>query len=100
MPAIGITGSISSGKTTFSRHLGELMPEAKFFDADKAARLLTDKDTAVRDQIGEVFGAEIYSAAGDLNRDRVRAIILKSAAKRRELEQILHPRIRSQWSAE
>ena len=100
MPAIGITGSISTGKTTFCRQLGELMPEAKFFDADKAARWLTDNDREARRQISEVFGAEIYSSGGDLNRDQLRAIILENAAKRAALEQILHPRIRSQWSAE
>ena len=100
MPAIGITGGISTGKTTFCRLLQQLLPEAKFFDADKAARLLTDDDPEVRREIAELFGDSIYSQAGDLNRAQVRGIILVSAAKRRTLEQILHPRIRSQWSAE
>ena len=100
MPAIGITGGISTGKSTFCRCLRQLLPEARFFDADKAARLLTDEDAEVRAQIGEMFGPKIYSEAGDLNRGALRAIILESAAKRAALEQILHPRIRSQWSAE
>jgi dephospho-CoA kinase len=34
-----------------------------------------------------------------LNRGAVRTIILRDAAKKRALEQILHPRIRAQWSA-
>jgi dephospho-CoA kinase len=46
------------------------------------------------------FGADIYSAAGDLNRGRLRGIILESATKKNALETILHPRIRRQWSAE
>ena len=100
MPAIGITGSIATGKTTFCRLLSELMPEARFFDADEAARLLTDKDPGAREEIRTVFGREVYSGSGDLNRDQLRAIILSSADKRVALEQILHPRIRSQWSAE
>jgi dephospho-CoA kinase len=100
MPAIGITGGISTGKTTFCRRLCALLPEARFFDADKAARALTDGNPEVRDQIRETFGPDIYSGGDDLNRAQLRAIILQSPAKRVALEQILHPRIRSQWSAE
>jgi dephospho-CoA kinase len=100
MPAIGITGGVGTGKSTFCEYLRELLPEAKVFDADKAARLLTDEDPDVKREIREVFGANIYSSSGDLNRGQLRAIILASAAKRRALEQILHPRIRRQWSAE
>ena len=100
MPAIGITGGISTGKTTFVGCLQTLVPKARFFDADKAARQLTDEDDEVRARIRDRFGPEIYSAAGDLNRAALRAIILESAANRVALEQILHPRIRRQWSAE
>jgi dephospho-CoA kinase len=35
-----------------------------------------------------------------LNRDALRAIVFASASKRTALEQILHPRIRRQWSAQ
>jgi dephospho-CoA kinase len=100
MPAIGITGGVATGKSTFCQCLGELLPGARFFDADKAARLLTDQDPEVKREIRAVFGTDIYSSSGDLNRGQLRAIILKSAAKRLALEQILHPRIRRQWSAE
>src|SRR5206468_8168524 len=50
--------------------------------------------------IRQAFGPNIYSESGDLKRGELRAIILTSAAKREALEKILHPRIRSQWSAE
>ncbi|MFL6513614.1 MAG: dephospho-CoA kinase [Chthoniobacterales bacterium] len=100
MPAIGITGGIATGKTTFCRFLRELMPNGVFFDADKAARVLTDSDSEVQVAIRQAFGPNIYSESGDLKRAELRAIILTSAAKREALEKILHPRIRSQWSAE
>jgi dephospho-CoA kinase len=41
VPAIGITGGIATGKTAFGQLLRELLPEATFFDADRAARDLT-----------------------------------------------------------
>jgi dephospho-CoA kinase len=100
MPAIGITGGISTGKSSFVACLRELAPEARFFDADTAARELADRDPEVRGLVEHEFGAEVYSPGGDLNRAAVRTIVFADAAKKRALEQILHPRIRRQWSLE
>ncbi len=75
------------------------MPSAKFFDADLAARSLAELPEVKQEIRGE-FGGEVFSPDGDLNRAKLRAIILEDAAKRRALEQILHPRIRRQWMAE
>ncbi len=97
---IGITGGIASGKTAFSQALRKALPGAHFFDADVAARELTNHDPDVRALISEAFGAEIYSAAGDLNRARLRTIVFADPEKKRALEQILHPRIRGQWALE
>src|SRR3954452_18805688 len=99
MPAVGITGGISTGKTTFCESLRSLLPDAEFFNADHAARQLVDRDADVREAISSHFGAEIYSASGDLNRAALRAMVFNDAAQRRVLEEILHPRIRRQWSA-
>jgi dephospho-CoA kinase len=100
MPAIGITGGISTGKTSFVNCLRELVPAAHFFDADRVARELGDHDPEVRGLIESEFGAEVYSATGDLNREQLRSIVFADADKKRALEQILHPRIRRQWSLE
>jgi dephospho-CoA kinase len=100
MPAIGITGGISTGKTSFCSCLRELVPEARFFDADVAARELADHDQEVRGLIEKEFGPAVYSASGGLNREAVRAIVFADAGKKGALEQILHPRIRRQWSLE
>jgi len=100
VPAIGITGGLSTGKTTFSQCLRELLPAAKFFDADRAAHELVDLESGVKEEIRQKFGNEIFSATGSLNREKLRAIIFEDATKKRALEQILHPRIRRQWSAE
>jgi dephospho-CoA kinase len=99
MPAIGITGGISTGKSTFSDCLRQIVPSAKFFDADQAAHSLVELSEVKQEILGE-FGEEVFSATGDLNRARLRAIIFEDATKRRALEQILHPRIRRQWMAE
>jgi dephospho-CoA kinase len=99
MPAIGITGGISTGKSTFCDCLREIVPGAKFFDADLAARSLA-KLPEVKQEIVDQFGSGVFSPTGDLNRTKLRAIVFGDAVKRRALEQILHPRIRRQWMAE
>jgi dephospho-CoA kinase len=100
MPAIGITGGISTGKSTFCQCVCEILPEARFFDADTAAHQHVDVDPQVKKELLAEFGAEVFSGKGDLNRKRLRAIIFQDAAKKRVLEKILHPRIRRQWSVE
>jgi dephospho-CoA kinase len=99
MPAIGITGGISTGKSAFCDCLRELLPAAKFFNADQAAHVLVDLPE-VKKQIRRKFGGGVFSNDGDLNRETLRAIIFGDAHKKRALEQILHPRIRRQWSTE
>jgi len=99
MPAIGITGGISTGKSTFCDCLCEIVPAAKFFDADLAARSLPELPEVKQEILGQ-FGGGVFSPDGDLNRTKLRTIVFADAAKRRALEQILHPRIRRQWMAE
>ena len=99
MPAIGITGGISTGKSTFCDCLREVMPAAKFFNADLAARSLTELPEMKKEILGQ-FGSGVFFPAGDLNRGKLRAIIFRDATKKRALEQILHPRIRRQWTAQ
>ena len=77
----------------------ELLPEARFFDADVAARELVENDPEVRGAIEKEFGA-VYLEGGGLNREAVRAIVFADAGRKGALEQILHPRIRRQWSLE
>jgi len=99
MPAIGVTGGISTGKTSFMSCLRVLVPGARSYDADGAARELADKDPEVKGLIEKEFGPAVYSS-GDLNRKAIRTIVFADAEKKRALEQILHPRIRRQWSLE
>jgi dephospho-CoA kinase len=99
MPAIGITGGISTGKSTFSDCLRELVPSAKFFDADLASHSLAELPEVKQEILGQ-FGSGVFSPTGDLNRAKLRAIVFENATKRRALEQILHPRIRRQWMAQ
>ncbi|HVF72664.1 MAG TPA: dephospho-CoA kinase [Chthoniobacterales bacterium] len=100
MPAIGITGGIATGKSSFFGFLCELEPGARFFDADIAAREVANGDPEARKLIEDEFGKDVFAEGGDLNRERIRTIVFADPDKKRALEQILHPRIRRQWSLE
>src|SRR2546430_13848827 len=99
MPAIGITGGICTGKSTFCECLREILPAAKFFNADQAAHDLVELPE-VKQEIREKFGSGVFSSDEALNRAKLRAIIFGNATRKRALERILHPRIRRQWRAE
>src|SRR5438876_10207197 len=78
MPAIGITGGISTGKSTFCDCLREILPGAKFFDADAVARHLVDL-AGVTQELLATFGFGILSRNGDLNRNGGPAVIVQAA---------------------
>ena len=74
MAAIGIAGGISTGKTTFADCLREnpksfpahvvvaFCPDAKFFNADQAARKLVDLDPEVKEKLLREFGLSAFPA--------------------------------------
>jgi len=99
MPAIGITGGISTGKSTFCDCLRQVLPGAKFFNADEAAHVLLEL-SEVKREIRAEFGSHVFSRNRDLNRANLRAIVFGDSTRKRALERILHPRIRRQWRTE
>src|ERR1043166_8337128 len=99
MPAIGITGGICTGKSTFCGCLREILPAAKFFNADEAAHALVEL-SEVKKEIRDNFGSGIFSSDEALHRAKLRAIVFGDATRKRALERILHPRIRRQWRTE
>ena len=99
MPAIGITGGISTGKSSFSDCLHQILPGARFFNADEAAHAVVELPE-IKQELRTEFGSGVFSRGGDLNREKLRAIIFSDATRKRALERILHPRIRRQWRTE
>jgi len=67
------------------------------FDADQCAHDLLAQDTGIQKAVLAAFGDEPFDRDGRPNRTRLREIVFSDPAKRRELEQILHPAIRARW---
>ncbi len=98
MPAIAITGGIACGKSTFTRIFQELT-DAQTFDADVSARRLLEGNAEVLSEVRAAFGAGVFDEAGLVSRAALRAVVFADPARRRELEKILHPRVRADWQS-
>lgn len=98
MPALGITGGIATGKSTFSRALAGML-SAELFDADQCAHDLLRHDPGVQEAIVTAFGREVLNSAGEPDRAALRQRVFANPAERRTLEAILHPAITQSWCA-
>jgi len=94
---IGIVGGIGSGKSSVARWVATRHPEVLLINGDEAGHeILTLK--SAQDSIREQFGNLVFDAAGQIDRRVLGQIVFgsgdKQQAARRELERIVHPRIR------
>ncbi|MGI6712510.1 MAG: dephospho-CoA kinase [Bacillota bacterium] len=91
MIIIGLTGGISSGKSTVSAILKEL--GAYIIDADAIAREVVMPGRPAWREIIHVFGAKILQEDGQINRKALADIVFQDEEARRKLNEITHPRI-------
>ncbi|MFC5558331.1 dephospho-CoA kinase [Ureibacillus thermophilus] len=91
---IGLTGSIASGKSTVSNMLKEY--GFPIVDADLVARQVVEPGSETLQKIAEVFGKEILTENGELDRKKLGAIIFNNEEKRQLLNSIIHPAIRKE----
>jgi len=94
MLVIGLTGGIGSGKTTVCNYFSTL--GVPIIDADIAAREVVQPGQPGLEQIIALFGQDILTPDGTLDRDKLRELIFTNATSRKNLEAILHPLIRKQ----
>jgi dephospho-CoA kinase len=92
-PRVGLTGGISSGKSTVS-HLFEKLG-VPVLDADIIARDVIAPGTSLLATLFERFGPGIRADDGSLDRSALRQIVFSDEARRRELESLMHPAIRA-----
>jgi dephospho-CoA kinase len=86
---VGLTGGIGSGKSTVLQMFADL--GAAVIDADAISRATTAPGGAAIDAIAKRFGADFITAAGALDRNRMRERAYADPQARRQLEEIVHP---------
>ena len=97
MIRIGLTGGIGMGKSTAAALLAE--KGIPVVDTDLLARQVVEPGQPALLEIAKAFGRELLATDGMLRRDALAAIVFTDETKRRQLEEILHPRIRERWQS-
>jgi dephospho-CoA kinase len=90
---IGLTGGVASGKSVVARCFEAL--GVAVIDADVAAREAVAPGTDGLAAIVEAFGPTALEADGGLDRAAMRRRIFNDDTARRQLEAIVHPRVRA-----
>jgi dephospho-CoA kinase len=95
---VGLIGGVGSGKSTIAARLSEHL-RVVVLNADAAGhRALTSQ--YIQNQLRRRFGDGIFTPAGEVRRDRLAALVFGDDAAQRQarhdLEQIVHPEIRSE----
>jgi dephospho-CoA kinase len=92
MIVIGLTGSIAMGKSTVGKMLEYL--GVPVHDSDQAVHRLLSEDTQTIQAIGGMFPGTVDAKTGMVDRAALGQIVFADPAKRKQLEDILHPRVR------
>lgn len=90
---VGLTGGIASGKSTVAKileHLG-----AAIVNADVLAREVVEPDQEAWKDIVARFGPDVLKPDQTLDRQKLRTVIFNDPDARKELEAIIHPRVRA-----
>jgi dephospho-CoA kinase len=91
MKIVALTGGIGAGKSLVAQYFAEL--GARVVDADQLARLAIGRGSSGFDEVVSRFGEKILFN-GDINRKALAEIIFSDQSARRDLEAIIHPRVR------
>ncbi len=91
---VAVTGPFASGKSTLVRFLGEL-PGAETASADEIVHHLLKNDRQTISRIVERFGEDVRGPDG-IDRKALGREVFGDAGALRDLEQILHPLVRSE----
>ena len=92
-PVVGLTGGIATGKSTVSNLLRAR--GVPLVDADLIARQVVEPGTPALAKIQAYFGDGVIQPDGTLDRKKLGTIIFNDEEKRRKLNGIVHPAVRS-----
>jgi dephospho-CoA kinase len=90
---VGLTGGIASGKSAVAKILAQL--GAAIVDADVLAREVVATGHEGWKEIVATFGSGVLQADQTLDRQKLRTLIFNNPDARKQLEAIIHPRVRA-----
>jgi dephospho-CoA kinase len=87
---IGLAGGIGSGKSTVAASMQRL--GCVVLDADKIAHGVLN-EPAVQEAVQSLYGDEVMTESGHINRSRLAAYVFSSDEELKRLEAVVHPRV-------
>lgn len=91
MLKVGLTGSIAVGKSYVLSVLAEF--GCITFDADRIAHSVMEPGRPAYDDIVREFGKSVLATDGSIDRKNLGAIVFADEARRKRLNEIVHPRV-------
>ena len=91
MLKVGLTGGISSGKSTVGRMFGEL--GCRVIDSDRITRQLFEPGGSINKAVAEAFGPQVVASDGSIDRKVLSEIVFKNSELRQKLNSLVHPAI-------
>lgn len=88
---VGLTGGIATGKTRVAELLEQL--GAVVICADRIVHELESPGGEVLEEITRVFGRDYLLPSGELDREKLGALVFRDSGARMKLNGILHPRV-------
>lgn len=95
MKVVGLTGGVGMGKSACAELL--CARGIPLVDTDDLAREVVEPGQPALAELQRAFGAEMVARDGRLRRERLARRVFADPAARKQLEDILHPRIREMW---
>ena len=92
MKIVGLTGGISSGKSTVSSYLKQL--KIPVIDADEVARKVVEPNSQGAKEIKKAFGSDVFEEDGSLNRQKLGELVFSNVENRQKLDELLQPLIK------
>ena len=86
---IGLTGGVGSGKSTVSRYLAK--QGIPIIDGDEISREAVMPGSPVMREIERLFGSEMLTEDGNLNREKMAELVFSDEGKRQILNGLIHP---------
>lgn len=96
---IGLTGGISTGKTTVARYLADAY-RLPILDADVYAREAVEPGSPILDALVRRYGSRILGREGALDRGQLGEIIFNNPEEKQWVEAQIHPYVRDRFLAD
>ena len=93
---IGLTGGISTGKTTVSNYLAKAY-QLPVLDADVYAREAVKPNSLILQDIVARYGDRLILSDGSLDRSALAEIIFQDSQEKKWLESKIHPYVRARF---